>query len=90
MKKKNDIKPKVIAKKILIPGTKRVQILFSKGLTSKEKSNLVALKISEHLELGHDVSILNSAHNGEIIGIQGDASHLKDILKYHDVTYGKD
>lgn len=84
---KTDSRPDVGAKKVPIPGTKNVQVLFSKGLTYDTKSNLVALGVALHLELGHEVSTINSSNTGEILGIQGVQDYLDDILKYHNVKY---
>jgi len=82
---KNNIQKKIKAKIVPIPGTDKLQVLFKKGLTSETKSNLVALGVALHLELGHDVSTINSSNNGEILGVQGTKEYVDDILKYHNL-----
>lgn len=84
--KKNDIPVIIKAKKIPVHDAV-VQVLFDKGLTSVEKSNLIALGVAIHLELGHDIHTIHSANAGEIIGLVGEEKYIDDILKYHIVKY---
>ena len=79
------IKPEVRISRTIDLGDGKIQIIFDKCLTSNEKSNLIALGVAIHLELGHDVGILHTTKNGEVMGLQGEKEYLDDILKYHKV-----
>lgn len=65
------------------------QVLFDKGLTSKDDAKVISLQVQLLQTLGSDIKIISSSVAGEIIGLVGDEADITEVLKYHDITWKK-
>ena len=76
------------ADKKVIAGTVK-QVLFDKGLTSKDDAKVISLQVQLLQTLGSDITIISSSVAGEIIGLVGDEADITEALKYHEITWKK-
>ena len=66
-----------------------VQVLFERGLTSKDNAHVVSLQVQLLQALGSDIKIINSSVAGEIIGLVGEEKDVTIVLQHCDIVWKK-